>query len=197
MASTDGLLDMTKVLSYNDWLKPSQAKWFKAGQNMNDPMAAYAAWLDMLRQRAAQPRITGGAPPPGGQPVPNPSDGLMAPPPGGGGGRGGNQSRPGGNPAGAAGPSGAGSKPWVNPNRPAGAPNSFAATPKPGLPGGGAPPPSNPFVPAGSQPQQQWGNKENGGPGAEQAGNPALAMIAHLLRNQRQYGARTGMGSKE
>lgn len=184
MASIDGSTNLQPrgYQSFDQWMRPAQAKWFKKGQDMSNPQAAYEAWLNMLRQREMQPNVIVGQ-----QPTPNvANEPPIGGPPGGGrgrgGGRGGSQS--------AAGP-GAGNKPWQNPNRPAGANDSFRPTGKPGIPqGGGAPPPSNPFAPAGQQPQQQWGNKD-GGPGAEQAGNP-LAFLSYILRNYRGGGGPMG-----
>jgi len=190
-------------LTFDQWMRPAQAKWFKKQHGMNMPQDTYAQWLEMLRQRASAPAPN--------QVVPNPSDGLQAPPPRGGrgrgGGRGGQQS--------AAGP-GAGNKPWVNPDRPAGANNSFRPTGKPGIPNQQQQQ-GNPFVPGG-QPPPQWGNKGGSGwpysDGMLRPGQPptqqgplapapetfggaqqsALAMIANLLRNQGQY--RSAMGGK-
>lgn len=180
-------------LSYQDWSKPSQAKWFKKSKGIapgTSNESVYGAWLEMLNGRnAAAP-----APP------------AAKPPPGGGGG---------GRPAGAA-----GAPPVGKP--PAGAPRGGNANvgnaPPPGMgpkggrpvPGGAtiasqnrvaAPPPGgmNPLTGGGLQAPQPGMSPIDGG-GLQGGGeHPALAAIRQLLAQLQggQGGYRgSGMGGK-
>jgi hypothetical protein len=176
-------------LTFEEFSKPSQAKWFKnAKGNMpgasmtNSPDLMYQQWLQMLQQRAAA------------LPTPTTGGGVRAPRPGGGGG---SRATGGGLQPGAAGPAGAGTKPWQNPARPNGAPPSYSPGPKPQ---GQAPAPGQGLVPnqgaapPPAAPSPDWG--KNGGPGAEQQANP-MDIISRLLR-QYQGGQRgqSMMGGK-
>lgn len=163
-----------QALAFGDWMKPSQAKAFKAGQDMSDPRAAYNAWLQM---------VTGGAIGGGG--------GRRT------GGRGG-----GGGAAGAAGP-GAGNKPWQQPGPgPSGGP-SRGITDKPGGGGGlsfqpgpplttGAAPPS----PWGQPPGDDLGNLKAGFGGMRPGGAPGIQDLLQILLGGGAEQGRRGMGAK-
>jgi hypothetical protein len=93
-------LGLPGYLSFDQWSKPSQAKWFKKSKGPNQTAeSVYQQWLQMLQQRAAAPAPAAAPPPGGGRGRRGgPPGGASAPPPGGKpqGGRGGNQASLGG-----------------------------------------------------------------------------------------------------
>lgn len=175
---SDAQVNLPGFLTFEEFMKPSQAKWFKnAKGNMagiqHAPDLLYQQWLDMLRQRqaAAKPPVTpppgggggspaGAAPPPGGAPKPGQPNG--------------NGIVPGGAP---------------RPSRPRTKPNGLNPTPQTG----GGLVPGQP-----AQPPLQPNGGKSGGPGIEQAApgiDPAMANIMRILRAY-QGGGRSMMGGK-
>jgi hypothetical protein len=169
-------LGLPGYLSFDQWSKPSQAKWFKKSKGPNQTAeSVYQQWLQMLQQRAAAP-APATAPPPGGGRGRNggPPGGASAPPPGGKpqGSRSGNQaSLGGGQPPPGWGPKG---------GRPSPGGDTIASQNR--VPGGGM----TPITGGGLQ----------ASPGAEQQANP-MDIISRLLR-QYQGGQRgqSMMGGK-
>jgi hypothetical protein len=203
-------LGLPGYLSFDQWSKPSQAKWFKKSKGPNQTAeSVYQQWLQMLQQRAAAP-APATAPPPGGGRGRNggPPGGASAPPPGGKpqGGRGGNQaSLGGGQPPPGWGPKGGRPSPGggtiASQNRVPGGPQ-----PLPGIPGGSGqrrPQPGDrldimpwePGYPGGGMTPITGGGLQ-ASPAAEQQANP-MDIISRLLR-QYQGGQRgqSMMGGK-
>lgn len=176
-------------LSYSDWSKPSQAKWFKKSKGIapgTSNESVYGAWLEMINGRnAAAPAPPATRPPPGG----------------------------GGRPAGAAGSPPAGKPPA---GAPRGSNANLGGQPPPGMGGkGGRPVPGGPTIASqnrvpgggmspttggGLQPPPPGGMSPMDGGGLQGAGeHPALAAIRQLLAQLQggQGGYRgSGMGGK-
>jgi hypothetical protein len=177
---SDAQLNLPGYLSFEEFSKPSQAKWFKnakgnmAGASMtNSPAMLYEQWLKMLRQRQA---------------------GAAQPPPAGGGG--GSRATGGGLTAGAAGPGAGAGKP---PGGTRGGSANVGGAP-PGQPGwgkGGRSAPGGPTI--ASQNRPGMSPMTGGGLQAPPQGGAApdpMAINSRLLQQYQGGAGRSMMGGK-